>query len=136
LLPGGRSANSPTAQIFPARVPRKGEAVIAIAFVYVLAAAGLAAAFPSTFAGRGLLWLIPVVPALVQMEIFAAAGLHVLASPTITGRGWFAFLQIATGLIAVAGPGWPRAIALTAAALMVVEISVGKLTNPPPAGQP
>ena len=110
--------------------------MVAIAFVYALAAAALVVVFPNTFAGHGLLWLLPAVPALAQAEILAAAALHALTSPTITGRVWFAVMQVLAGLLAAGVAGWPRAVAATAAALMLVEISVGKLVNPPPGSQP
>ncbi|MFM7182035.1 MAG: hypothetical protein ACKO2G_11305 [Verrucomicrobiales bacterium] len=123
LFPGGRGASSPEGVLFPARVPRKGEAFFAMAFCYALAAAALVVVFPATFAGTGAFWMLLVVPALVQMEVFAAAALHALTAPTINGRVWFAAVQVATCMVAATEPGWPRAIAIVAVVLTVAELA-------------
>lgn len=133
LLPGGDGASSPQGIQFPARVPRRGEAAFAIALCFALVAAALVVVFPVHFAGAGAMWLLPVVPALVHLEIFAAAVMHALTAPRINGRIWFGAMQVATCLVAASGPGWPRAIALLAAALTLAEImaaSIGTIRPP------
>lgn len=127
MLPGGTATCSPEAVAFPARVPRKGEALLGIGYVYALATAALVVVFPSFFCGAGFFWLIPAVPALVQMEMFTAGALHALTAPAIHGRFWFAATQLASGVLAASAPGWPRAIAISAAALMLVELAAGRL---------
>jgi hypothetical protein len=129
LLPGGQGASSPDGVVFPARVPRRGEALFAIAFCYALAAGALVVVFPATFAGSGLFWLILAVPALVQVEIFAAAALHTFTAPTIDGRVWFGAMQVATGLLAASAPGWPRTIAIIAALLTLAEFAAGRISR-------
>ena len=132
LLPGGKGASSPEGILFPARVPRKGEAVLAVSLCYAMAAAALVVVFPAAFAGSFAFWLVLAVPALVQLEIFAAAVLHTFTAPTINGRVWFAAMQVATCLVAASGPGWPRAIAILAIVLTVAEFAAGKMEKPPP----
>lgn len=133
LLPGGKGASSSEGVLFPARVPRRGESLFAIALCYALAAAALVAVFPAAFLGAWAFWLLLVVPALVQVEIFISAALHVLTTPTINGRVWFAAMQVASGFLAASAYGWPRAIAILAIVLTVAEFAARRMGKHPPA---
>lgn len=129
-LAGGRSPRSPGARVFPARVPRYGEALPVMALAFALASAALITVFPATFAGTNAAWLVLAAPALVQLEIVAAAALHIITAPIITGRGWFGLTQIASIAIAASNPGWPRTVAATAAIFALAEWVAARMEHP------
>lgn len=129
LLPGGKGAASPESVVFPARVPRKGEAMVLIGFAFALAAAALVVLLPASFNGASGFWLLLAAPAVVHLEILVAAALQTFTAPAINGRIWFAVIQFATLILAASAPGWPRAIAIAAAALGLVEFVAGKVAR-------